>query len=149
MLGRFWGRSLLWSFAFRVVVWLRRWFGKERREGEGELWDEVLGDVGGGEAWSGGLDAADVGAFDVEAVAEEAEHFFDVLFEWADDVFAEESPVAAVLSFEAPGGLGLVEEAADFVDEWAEEGRVGIGMGRFQRVDRILIYEMDFRRWLG
>ena len=109
----------MWSFAFRVVVWLRRWFGKERREGEGELWDEVLGDVGGGEAWSGGLDAADVGAFDVEAVAEEAEHFFDVLFEWADDVFADESPVAAVLSFEAPGGLGLVEEAADFVDEWA------------------------------
>ena len=70
-------------------------------------------------AWSGGLGAADVGAFDVEAVAEEAEHFFDVLFEWADDVFSEELPVAAVLLFEASGGLGLVEEAADFVDEWA------------------------------
>ena len=76
-------------------------------------------------AWSGGLDAADVGALDVEAVAEEAEHLFDVLFEWPNDVFSEELPVAAVFSYEASGGLGLVEEEAAFVDEWAVGAEVG------------------------
>ncbi|NLS95382.1 MAG: hypothetical protein GXX96_24840 [Planctomycetaceae bacterium] len=93
--------------------------GEEGREWEGKFWDQVFRDVGGGEARAGGFDPADVGAFDVEAIAEEAEYLFDVLFEGPDDVFSEELPVAAVLSYEAPGGLGLVEAAADFVDEGA------------------------------
>jgi hypothetical protein len=79
----------------------------------------VFGDVGGGEAWSGGFDAADIGALDVEAVTEEAEHLFDVLPEGANDVFFEEGLPAAMLADHAADGLGFVKEMADFVDERA------------------------------
>ncbi len=81
------------------------------------MWDEVFGNVGGGEAWSGGFDAADIGALDVEAVAEEAEHLFDVLLKGANDVFFEEGLPAA-------DGLGFVKEMADFVDEGALAAKV-------------------------
>ncbi len=94
-------------------------FGEEGWQGEGEFWYEVFGDVGGGEAWPGGFDAADVGALDVEAVAEEAEHLLDVLLEGSDDVFFELGLSAAVFADHAAGGLGLVEEAANLVDEGA------------------------------
>jgi hypothetical protein len=79
----------------------------------------VLGDVGGGEAWSGGFHAADVGALDVEAVAEEAEHLFDVFLEGADDVLSEEAGVSAVFADHAADGLGLVKEEADLANDGA------------------------------
>jgi hypothetical protein len=109
------GRCLLSSLALRVGVK----FGEKGRHGEGEFWDEVFGDVGGGEAWSGGLDAADVRSLHVKAVAEEAEYLLDVLLEGADDVFFELGLSAAMLADHAADGLGLVEEATDFVDEGA------------------------------
>ncbi len=79
----------------------------------------MLGDVGGGEAWSGGFDAAYVGALDVEAVAEEAEHLFDVFLEGTDDVFFEERGAAAVLADHAADGLSLVKEEADLANDGA------------------------------
>ncbi len=88
------------------------------------MWDEVFGNVGGGEAWPGGFDAADIGALDVEAVAEKTEHLFDVLLEGANDVFFEEGLPEAVLADHAADGLGLVEEAANFVDERALAAKV-------------------------
>ncbi len=79
----------------------------------------MLGDVGGGEAWPGGSDSAYFGAFDVEAVAEEAEHLFDVLADGSADLFAEECGASAMLAADAALGVGLVEEAANFFDEGA------------------------------
>ena len=79
----------------------------------------MLGDVGGGETGAGGFDAAEVPAFKVEAIAEEAEHLLEVALDGADDVFSEEGLPAAVFAEHAADGLGVVEEAADFVDKGA------------------------------
>ncbi len=93
--------------------------GEDVGWGDGEIGDEVFGDVGGGKARSGGFDAAYVRALHVEAVTEEAEHLFDVVLEGADDVFFEEGLSAAMFGEHAADGLGLVEEAANFIDKRA------------------------------
>ena len=87
--------------------------------GDGELGDEVFGDVGNGEAWSGRFGAAELPAVEVEAASEEEEGFLEVALNGADDVFAEESLPAAVFAEHAADGLGLVEESSDFVDDRA------------------------------
>ncbi len=69
---------------------------------------EVFGDVGGGEAWSGGFDTADIRALDVEAVAEEEEHLFDVLADGANDVLSEEGGIATMLTFHAAGATSQI-----------------------------------------
>ena len=81
--------------------------------------DGEFGDVGGCQAWPGSFDAADLPAVEVEAVAEEEEYFFEVLVDGADDVFSEEGLSAAMFAEHSSDSLGLVEEAADFVDEVA------------------------------
>lgn len=123
-LGFLRGRSFLFWLALRGGVGARFRFGEERWEREGEFGYEVLGDVGRGEAWASRFCAAQLPSVEVEAVAEKADHLFDVLLEGADDVFLELGLFAAVLADHAADGLGLVEEAADFVDEGARAAEV-------------------------
>ncbi len=79
----------------------------------------MFGDVGRGETWSGGSDSAYLGAFDVEAVAEECEHLLDVLPEGSADLFSELGSLEAGLAADATGGVGLMEEDADLSDDGA------------------------------
>ena len=106
------------SLALRVGVGAVE-LGEDVGWRDGEFGDEVLGDVGGGEAWSGGFDAAEFPSVEAEPVAEEAVDLLEIPLDGADDVFFEEGLSAAMLAEHAADGLGLVEEAADFVDEGA------------------------------
>ena len=83
-----------------------------------------MGDVGGGETGARGFDAAEEPAFKVEAIAEEEEYLLEISLYGADDVFSEEGQPAAVFAEHAAGDLGVVEEAADFVDKGALAAQV-------------------------
>ena len=79
----------------------------------------MFGDVGGGKAWSGGLEAAEFPSLEIESVAEKADDSVEVSLDGAYEVFALKGNAASGFAFQLERGLGVLEESEDFVDEGA------------------------------